>query len=78
MINPRVILAVGDLTSLQTIPRVCESVRFRDRSLFIAMEGRGGGAEDLGGSLDLDKTRQDNVLLGVLYSPMYIDFIQII
>ena len=25
-----------------------------------------------------DKTRQDNVLFGVLYSPMYIDFIQII
>ena len=25
-----------------------------------------------------DKTRQDNVLCGVLYSPMYIDFIQII
>ena len=24
------------------------------------------------------KTRQDNVLFGVLYSPMYIDFIQII
>ena len=26
----------------------------------------------------LDKTRQNNVLFGVLYSPMYIDFIQII
>ena len=26
----------------------------------------------------VDKTRQDNVLFGVLYSPMYIDFIQII
>ena len=78
MINPRVILAVGDLTSLQTIPRVCESVRFRDRSLFIAREG-GGGSEDLGGgSLDLDKTRQDTLLFRVLYSPMYIDFIQII
>ena len=25
-----------------------------------------------------DKTRQDNVLFGILYSPMYIDFIQII
>ena len=25
-----------------------------------------------------DKTRQDNALFGVLYSPMYIDFIQII
>ena len=25
-----------------------------------------------------DKTRQDNVLFGVLHSPMYIDFIQII
>ena len=25
-----------------------------------------------------DKTRQDNVLFGVLYNPMYIDFIQII
>ena len=25
-----------------------------------------------------DKIRQDNVLFGVLYSPMYIDFIQII
>ena len=25
-----------------------------------------------------DKTRQDNVLFGVLYSPMYIDFTQII
>ena len=69
---------MGDLTSLQTIPRVCESVRFRDRSLFIAREGGGGGAEDLGGSLELDKTRQDNVLFGVLYSPVYIDFIQII
>ena len=23
----------------------------------------------------IDKTRQDNVLFGVLYSPMYIDFI---
>ena len=52
---------------------VCESVRFRDHR-------QGGGAEDLGGggSLDLDKTRQDTVLFGVLYSPMYIDFIQII
>ena len=26
----------------------------------------------------IDKTRQDNVLFGVLYSPMYINFIQII
>ena len=26
----------------------------------------------------IDKTRQDNVLIGVLYSPMYIDLIQII
>ena len=26
----------------------------------------------------INKTRQDNVLFGVLYSPMYIDFIQII
>ena len=26
----------------------------------------------------LDKTRQDKALFGVLYSPMYIDFIQII
>ena len=26
----------------------------------------------------IDKTRQDNALFGVLYSPMYIDFIQII
>ena len=25
-----------------------------------------------------EETRQDNVLFGVLYSPMYIDFIQII
>ena len=25
-----------------------------------------------------DKPRQDNVLFGVLYSPMYIDFIQLI
>ena len=25
-----------------------------------------------------DKTRQDNALFGVLYSPMYVDFIQII
>ena len=32
-----------------------------------------------GGSLTRqDKTRQDNVLFGVLYSPTYIDFIQII
>ena len=28
--------------------------------------------------MHLDKTRQDNVLFGVLYSLMYIDFIQII
>ena len=28
--------------------------------------------------LVMDKTRQDNALFGVLYSPMYIDFIQII
>ena len=27
---------------------------------------------------NIDKTRQDNALFGVLYSPMYIDFIQII
>ena len=26
----------------------------------------------------IDKTRQDNALFGVLYSPLYIDFIQII
>ena len=26
----------------------------------------------------MNKTRQDNALLGVLYSPIYIDFIQII
>ena len=44
MINPRAILAVGDLTSLRTIPGVCEPVSFRDRSLFIA-----GGGEDFGG-----------------------------
>ena len=31
-----------------------------------------------GGGVDWDKTRQDNVLFGVLYGPMYIDFIQII
>ena len=30
------------------------------------------------GYVNVDKTRQDNVLFGVLYSPMYIDFIQII
>ena len=30
-----------------------------------------------GGALQ-DKTRQDNALFGVLYSPMYIDFIRII
>ena len=29
-----------------------------------------------GGGL-IDKTRQDNALFGVLYSPMYIDFIQL-
>ena len=28
--------------------------------------------------LVMDKTRQDNALFGILYSPMYIDFIQII
>ena len=28
--------------------------------------------------LGLNKTRQDNALFGVLYSPMYIDVIQII
>ena len=33
---------------------------------------------DLGEEPRRDKTRQDNVLFGVLYSPMYIDFIQII
>ena len=27
---------------------------------------------------DIDKSRQDSVLFGVLYSPMYIDFIQMI
>ena len=27
---------------------------------------------------NLDKTRQDNILFGVLYNRMYIDFIQII
>ena len=31
-----------------------------------------------GGFARQDKTRQDNALFGVLYSPMYIDFIQII
>ena len=32
-----------------------------------------------GKGLDLgEEPRQDNVLFGVLYSPMYIDFIQII
>ena len=30
------------------------------------------------GYVNVDKTRQDNVLFGVLYSPMYIDFIHII
>ena len=30
------------------------------------------------GGAYLDKTRQDDALFGVLYSPMYIDFIQII
>ena len=39
--------------------------------------GGGGGGGAWGGDL-IDKTRQDNVLFGVLYSPMYIDFIQII
>ena len=32
----------------------------------------------LPGGAYLDKTRQDDALFGVLYSPMYIDFIQII
>jgi len=27
---------------------------------------------------NISKTRQDNILFGVLYNPMYIDFIQII
>ena len=47
--------------------------------------GGGGGGYCLGLNtlnyihvMHLDKTRQDNVLFGVLYSPMYIDFIQII
>ena len=43
MINPRAILAVGDLTSLRTITGVCEPMSFRDRSLFIP------GGEDFGG-----------------------------
>ena len=30
------------------------------------------------GYVNVEKTRQDNVLFGVLYSPMYIDFIHII
>ena len=37
-----------------------------------------GKGLDLGEEPRQDKTRQDNVLFGVLYSPMYIDFIQII
>ena len=31
-----------------------------------------------GRTFGIDKTRQDNALFGVLYSPRYIDFIQII
>ena len=43
--------------------------------MFLSREGGGGdSAYERGG----DKTRQDNVLFGVLYSPMYIDFIQIV
>ena len=30
------------------------------------------------GYVNVDKTRQDNVLFGVFYSPMYIDVIQVI
>ena len=41
----------------------------------LQIKGGGGGG---GGRRSQDKTRQDNVLFGILYSPMYIDFIQII
>ena len=36
-----------------------------------------GGVPGVLNKVRQDKTRQDNVLFGVLYSPMYIDFIQI-
>ena len=42
------------------------------------LQGARGTYKGLHGVRRQDKTRQDNVLFGVLYNPMYIDFIQII